>query len=617
MRLLRTLFPALLVLLAAPHARGQAVDVSSYGARPGSGQDSTAAVEKALAFALQNRRAVVRFPRGRYDFWPAEAAKRRLFISNHDDVAERAVAMPIEHAHGLTLDGGGSEFVFHDSILPVAVMDSDEVTLRNFSIDYATPHIVQARVVSSGKDSASVHIDDTGTYEVRGGAIYIRGEGFEQPAHSSVVFDPVEKGLAPGSGDNWQFFKSTAEVLGPHEVRISGLKQQTRPGDVLVLWNGDRPNPAVFVSQSSQVTVSAVKIYSAQGMGFIAQKSEAIHLDGFNVELKPGSGRYVTTMADATHFSNCRGQLTIENGLFENMLDDGINVHGSYLRVAARAAADTVVLEWGHSQTFGLPFAAAGDTLRFVHPPTLKPYATATVAHVDRLDDKHLRVRFTTALPASIALKDGVENLAWRPAVLYRHNHIRHNRARGALFGTQDSTIVEDNFFDHLSGPALLFSGDATYWFENAPAHNVLVRHNRFLDTNMGTFGPAPIWVDPPFKAPEDVEYFSVHNIRIEDNRFDLFQRPLVYARSVDGLRFTGNSVGYNHDYRATAPSDAPVFSFTHARCVDVSRNKPSTQEQASMHDTTLIRIEGQSGTFNEAACAASFEPLPGEQRWP
>jgi hypothetical protein len=57
---------------------------------------------------------------------------------------------------------------------------------------------------------------------------------------------------------------------------------------------------------------------------------------------------------------NCRGQIIVENGLFENMLDDGINVHGSYLRIAEKLAPDTLVLEFGHPETFGLPFAFSG-----------------------------------------------------------------------------------------------------------------------------------------------------------------------------------------------------------------------------------------------------------------
>ena len=48
----------------------------------------------------------------------------------------------------------------------------------------------------------------------------------------------------------------------------------------------------------------------------------------------------------------------VENGHYENMLDDGINVHGSFLRVAKVTAPSTVLLEWGH-----LPVADHGRLL--------------------------------------------------------------------------------------------------------------------------------------------------------------------------------------------------------------------------------------------------------------
>jgi len=82
---------------------------------------------------------------------------------------------------------------------------------------------------------------------------------------------------------------------------------------------------------------------------------------------------------------------------------------------------------------------------------------------------------------------------------------------------------VEDNFFDHLSGPALLFNADASDWFENAPARNVLVRHNRFLDTNMGPYGQGSISIIFPVEGTKGGQYFNARNIRIEDNSFEQF----------------------------------------------------------------------------------------------
>jgi len=614
---MRWLYTAIVVssaLLIRGEAIGQAVDVSLYGAKPNSGQNSSPNVARAIDFALRHHRSRIIFKRGRYDFWPQGAVMRHLFISNHDGVTERAVAISIEHASGFELDGNGSEFVFHDSMLPIVISHSDRVTLRNFSIDYASPHIVQANVVNKNTSFVDLHIDNPSSYSVKNDHIFILAEdaspGSEQLARGSVVFDPEGKGLVAGTGDNWEIDKTTAKRMDRNDVRLFGLTQQTRPGDVLILWNGDRPSPAILATQSSHILISSAQVYSAQGMGFIAQYSEEIHLDRFNVILKPGSGRYVSTTGDAVHFSNCRGHIIVENGLFENMLDDGINVHGSYLRIAEKSAPDTIILEFGHPQTFGLPFASSGDTLRFVHPKTLEPYAIARVAEMRSLDDKHLWVRFTEALPPSVAIKDAVENLAWQPNIIYRNNHIRHNRARGALFGSQASTVVEDNFFDHLSGPALLFNADASDWFENAPAHNVMVRRNKFLDTNMGPYGQGSISILYPVEETKGGDYFNAHNIRIEDNSFELFQKPLLYAASVDGLSFRHNRVLFNRDYPASLPADAPVFSLSHTRCIDVSQNTLQHIDHSSTSDSRLLNIGGTRTPFETENCIGSSEPL-------
>ncbi|MBB5061927.1 right-handed parallel beta-helix repeat-containing protein [Granulicella mallensis] len=616
MRLLTFFLLTFLALPSVAIVYAQAVDVSTFGAEPDTGKNSTSEVARAIAFAIKNHRSLVTFPRGRYDFWPEEAVKRRLFISNHDDVEERSVVMPIEHADRLTVDGGGSEFVFHDSVLPIAIAYSKFVDLRHFSIDYQTQRLIQAKVIGGSDAYVDLKIDDKESYAVKSNHIYIHAEKYEEPAKFSLVFDSLEKGLAARTGDNWSFFQSSATLLKPGVIRVMGLESQPRTGEVLVLWNGNRPNPAILIDQSAHVSVSAVTVHSAQGMGLIAQKSAEIHLDGFSVALKPNSGRYVTTIADAVHFSNCRGQLTVENGLFENMLDDGINVHGSYLRVTGHSTPNTVSLEFGHPQTFGLPFAAIGETVRFVHRQTLEPYATAKVVRVSRVDDKHLELRLDSDLPSSLEPGDGVENLNWRPRMLYRNNHIRHNRARGTLFGSEAvSTVIENNFFDYLSGPAILFSADASSWFENAPAHNVTIRHNRFLDTNMGPFGPAPIVIDLPFKAKEDSTYFSVRNIRIENNQFEEFQDSLLYATSVEGLIFRHNTVVHNQNYPPSLPLDSPVFYLNHARCIDITDNSLADGGRTAIYDSFLINAESVKGTFNPTGCGASFKPLAGEHQ--
>ncbi len=46
-------------------------------------------------------------------------------------------------------DGQGSELVFHGRMLPVSLVGSENCTLKNFSIDFANPHISQVKVLEN------------------------------------------------------------------------------------------------------------------------------------------------------------------------------------------------------------------------------------------------------------------------------------------------------------------------------------------------------------------------------------------------------------------------------------------------------------------------------------
>ena len=75
---------------------------------------------------------------------------------------------------------------------------------------------------------------------------------------------------------------------------------------------------------------------------------------------------------------------------------------------------------------------------------------------------KEFIIKVKDALPAEISEKEGygIENLSWTPEVEFRHNIVRNNRARGALFSSPLRTVCTDNLFDHTSGTAILLCGD-------------------------------------------------------------------------------------------------------------------------------------------------------------
>jgi hypothetical protein len=96
--------------------------------------------------------------------------------------------------------------------------------------------------------------------------------------------------------------------------------------------------------------------------------------------------------------------------------------------------------------------------------------------------------------------------------------------------------------------------------------------------------------------------------MRIEDNSFEQFQQALLYAASVEGLSFKHNRVLFNHDYPTNLPADAPVFSLSHTRCVDVSQNVLQSIDHASTPDSTLLNIKEPGTPFDTASCIDSSD---------
>lgn len=106
--------------------------------------------------------------------------------------------------------------------------------------------------------------------------------------------------------------------------------------------HSSRPHPAVLLYRAKDIFLDHVDIRQAAGMGILAQRSQDIRLSGGGVNLAPGSDRYFTTNADATHYSNCKGTILSETGLYEGMMNDAINVHATCLRIEEKTGPRSI-----------------------------------------------------------------------------------------------------------------------------------------------------------------------------------------------------------------------------------------------------------------------------------
>lgn len=542
----------------------------NFGVVPNTGEDMTKEVAQAIETIKAERKgrpAVLKFDAGQYDFYPADANVREYYVSNHDQANPKLVAVAMEGLKNFTIKGdatAATEFLMNGRMLPVSMVDCDNCKLSNICIDSRVPQITQIEVVENNAEEGYItyRLAPYVNYKIVDGRLVVYGNNWELTPGWGIAFEHDTKRVVYTTSDIGVGANNVEEVA-PRLIKAVWRDARLVPGTVIAMRSYARPTPGIFVSKCKDTQLKNISVYYAEGMGLLAQNSENIELEYFNVVPRESDGRYFSTQADATHFSGCKGLIKSNKGSYAGMMDDAINVHGTYLRVVQRLDDYTLVGRYMHSQAYGFYWGAAGDSVQFVRSDIMEITEQNRVVEIAPFDKediagcKEFKIKFEEPLPQDVANgKYGVENLEWTPEVIFCENEIRNNRARGALFSTPKDVLVEKNLFDHTSGTAILLCGDCNGWFETGACRNVLIRKNRFVNalTSMFQFTDGVISIYPEIpNLQAQTKYFHGGNgtgVVIEDNVFETFDAPIVYAKSLDGFVFRGNKVIQNEDFK-------------------------------------------------------------------
>ena len=577
----------LFLLICAPlHARKVKIDLSQprYGLNEANRQGL---LSSRLAIVLDsirqtvtaNDEVVILLPKKAiWKLHARDAAKHEVYISNHDQDQPKRIGIWLDSWNNLTIDGRGTEILCHGRMLPLAMLGSTNCTVKNLRIDFADPQITQVEIIrNDGKGGISFRVAPWVKHRMTNeGNFEVYGEDWAQTPYTGIAFEKESRHIVYRTSD-----------LG---IKLNGLTctgkdtyhaphwkdERLVPTTIVALRSYYRPHPGIFLADNKQTTLRNVTVHYAEGMGLIVQRQEDITLKGFNVCLRgKDDPRYFTTQADATHFSQCKGKIVSEGGLYEGMMDDAINVHGVYLKVMERIDDRTLRLAYGHNQAWGFAWGDAGDTIRFIQSKEMQyldgAYTLQSIRPADKREVKGCKefiATFKERLPLQIKGEGfyGVEDMNWTPTVLFKGNTIRNNRARGALFSSPRRTVCEKNLFDHTSGSAIVLCGDCNGWYESGACYDLVIRKNKFVNalTNLFQFTNAVISIYPEVPAisrqTQPLHGGKLGSIVIEKNTFETFDAPLLYAKSVSGLRFINNKVVKNTDYQPFHPNQEPVL---------------------------------------------------------
>jgi hypothetical protein len=236
--------------------------------------------------------------------------------------------------------------------------------------------------------------------------------------------------------------------------------------------------------------------------------------------------------------------------------------------------ANTLICKFMHGQSIGMIWARPGERVGFIENNSLITTGEGVAARFEAIDTERFRIRFRDPVPMDVVEGYALENLAWTPDVLIKDSRFESCRARGILLSTPGRILVENNFFES-SGSAILIAGDANNWYESGGVKDVLIRNNHFSDgclTSMYQFCEAVVSIFPEIPKPDPAMGYFHRNIRIENNRFDLYDYPVLYAKSVDGLTFSGNTINASTRFQPWHPRKVSV-SLEFCKNVAISGN--------------------------------------------
>ena len=554
------------------------VSLNQFGYVPGSRVNAVPFVKKAIALCRNKKNPVLIFPNGRYDFWANDADEKLYYESNTDMIPIRWCPIMIAGFKKLTVDFKNADLIFHGRVQPLTIDSSENITIKNVNIDWDTPMTAQGQITAVGDNYIDVAIKKESPYTIENEKIFFIGEGWKSELTDIMEFDKQTKLIAQGCGDGClgnDFYNYHAKEISVGIVRMNyTIGRKPSVGNYLVLRHSARDHAGTFIVNSKNISIVNLHMYQNAGLGILSQYSE--NLSFKNVQCVPNDfkKRIFAGHDDGLHFSNCKGQIIVNECRFAGLMDDPINVHGTSVVITKKIADKKLLCKFIHNQSFGFVWARQNETIGFIENDAMNTIGTGTVDSFVVISPTEFEITFKDVLPSSIADGDALENLNWSPDVLIKNSFFGSCRARGVLITTPGKVVIENNIFES-SGSAILIAGDANYWYESGAVNDVLISKNIFneaCNTSMFQFCEAIISIYPEIPKADSSKSFH-RSIRIVNNRFNPFDYPVLYAKSVEGLVFSDNIIKRSTRF---IPGHPRKFMITLEACkkIEVKDNK-------------------------------------------
>ena len=506
---------------------------------------------------------ILSFENTEYHFFKDFSQHREIHMSNTDSLKNpnKYFAMILENLEDITLEGNGAAFVIHGDICALGILGCKNITLKNFTIKYFSPSVVEMKVEKINKKTVLFSVPENTFYNVNSKEVeffekspfsdrvywnYKNDENsYNQVVHigSNVFRVSNEKGVFHGA--------KSIKALGNNQLEITySSKPKFIEGAVYAITqNKNRNTSGVFVNESENVKAKNLTVNYLQGFGWLSQMCGDISFE--ECKFVPDSNHRVSSFADLIHISSCKGRVDIKNCLFEHPHDDAINIHGVFLRFKEKLDSKSAVFEFVHDQQGGYRAFHEGDKVKFYYRDSLEAIlGDYTVKQaIDYIDGKSVSLTFEEELPETVeATCDGqsnivIENVTYCPDVEISGCRFDAIPTRGILCTTSGRVRIFDNSFSHIYMAQIYISNDADEWFESGPVRDMEIYSNSFYKNFDEQYAKseAPIIHIEPITLGGKIKAAVHRNIKIFSNNFENGKVYPIIAEGVENIGIFSN----------------------------------------------------------------------------
>ena len=400
-----------------------------------------------------------------------------------------------------TIDGDGAELIFEDNISAFGLFDCENITLKNFSIDYEYPCFWQAKITCVTDTYFEVETENENfncKYDSNKKHLAFFKKGASEPCSTctSMLADEFEAEGRSGktspdyflcvNGEPNEFYPQMSKIFDvaqtDNKIRFtitSGSMPKHHEGCYLTATDHERRNNALYFYRCKSIIIQNIDMYTSPSFGIIGLLCENVTIQCVNSILKPGTDNKLAVVADMFHFVNTKGNIQIKDSVVHNLKDDCINVHSLYTRILKKINANKILVDCPYIAKKILNLYRRGDKIKTVNPVDfICNEEIYTVKNSEFCGRYCLELEFEENI-SKMQNGDFLTAFEYEPSLYVGDCRFGNNRGRGILAQTAGDIIIEDNTF-YTPFCDILIGGCSKLYMEGTPAQNMTIRKNVF-----------------------------------------------------------------------------------------------------------------------------------------